>query len=268
MIIHVTFTDGYFGYAKLFLESFKYFNDSGLKVVLTTTDLSTNQMGELEDIYKNLIIHNRTFDYKPICEALNLSKEEIKKLKVQVEHNHARRTKILRTKWKMHVAAENRVKIDIPFIMEKYKSEGLIAHFDVDMYIRKPLDNLFRLMEKHDFTVMYRPRFNIEWRKIWICAMGIKTNVHASNFIQAWGKELDKIPLKDKPFAYGQTSCYRVYKRALENFSIKFGNIPERYIVDGKSRDHNALIWSGNDGVLSKDNTLKYFREDYNAQAE
>ena len=261
MIVHVTFTDGYFGYAELFLESFKHFNGNDLKVVFTTTDLTVGQIEKLENIYSNLVVHNKAFDYRPICKELGLSEKEVKRLKVEVEHQHAMRTKPLRTKWKMHVAAEKRVKIDIPFIMGEYESEDLIVHFDVDMYIRKPLDDLFDLMEKHDFTVMYRPHLDVEWRKVWICAMGIKINLQTSDFMKEWGKELDKIPLRDKPFGYGQTSCYRVYKELLDSSYIKFGNIPERYIVDGFSQNQNALIWSGNTPRLSKDNSLRLFRE-------
>jgi hypothetical protein len=263
MIIHSTFTNGYFEFSKLFLNSFKQSNGNELKVVFTTSDLTDDQMKELKSIYNNLIIHNKKFDYKPICKALRITKKRAKQLKYEVEHENARKES-MRPKWKMHVAAENRVKIDIPFIMKEYESEDLIAHFDIDMYFKKPLDKLFKIMRDHDFTVMYRPHLKKEWRRIWMCAMGIKTNnINSTKFIEGWGKELDKIPLKDKPFAYGQTSCYRVYKRFLTNSSIKFGNVPESFILAGTTGRENCLIVSGNKSTVGKDRSLQRFKLDF-----
>lgn len=97
--------------------------------------------------------------------------------------------------------------------------------------------------------------------------MGIKTkNNNALDFIKGWGEELDKIPLKDKPFAYGQTSCYRVYKRFLENRNINFGEIPENFILAGNNiniRKKDALIISGNNASIGKDKMLKNFKDDF-----
>lgn len=279
MIVHITFTDGYFEYSKLFLESFKHFNGSNIKVVFTTTDLSVDQMERLGDVYSNLIIHNKPFDYGPICKALDLSEEEIKRLKTKVEYDHAMMKSELRTKWKMHVAAENRVKIDIPFVMDRYQSEDLIVHFDADMCVMQPLDILFRRLTESDFTVMYRPQLKIKCRRVWICLMGIKTNKQGRHFMEEWGKELDKIPLKEKPFAYGQTSCYNVYMRSLEDPKIAIGTIPLSWIADGIITDQEALakkyavdrqlpskalVLSGHNAAVSKTKALSRMRGKFN----
>jgi len=262
MIIHSTFTNGYYEFSKLFLRSFKTSNGENLKIVFTTFDLTSDEMTELKRIYSNLIIHNKKFNYKEICKELNITVKQAKDLQYKVEHEHARKN-TSRPKWKMHVAAENRVKIDIPFIMKKYESEELIAHFDIDMYFKKSLDSMFKIMEENDFTIMYRPSMKKDWRKVWMCAMGIKTNnIHASNFISEWGKELDKIPLRNKPFAYGQTSCYNAYVRFLKESKIKFGNIPEKYIVAGFDGTEDALIVSGNKSAVGKDRYVRRFNAD------
>jgi hypothetical protein len=239
--------------------------------VLTTTDLSADQMEQLEDIYDNLDIYNKPFNYKPICEALNRTKERIKKIKSLVEHDHARRWKYLRTRWKMHVAAENRVKIDIPFVMKQYESEDLILHLDVDMCVIKPLDPLFEVMLQHDFTVMYRPSRKLVWQRTWICVMGIRINGRAGFFMKQWAKELDRIPLKDKPFAYGQISCYNVYHKTLENPKVKLGNINQTWIEDGTTENQRkvdrALLLSGHNPFKGgKDVTLEKMRHKLNAK--
>lgn len=271
MIFHVTFTDGYFKYAELFLQSLRRVHGTEFKVVLTTTDLSADQMEQLVSIYDNLVIHNKPFNYGPICKALNRTEERIKKIKSLVEHDHARHWKYLRTRWKMHVAAENRVKIDIPFVMEQYKSEDLIVHFDVDMCIMKPLDPLFKIMSQHDFTVMYRPSRKLDWQRIWMCVMGIKTNGRASFFMKQWGYELDKIPLEDKPFAYGQTSCYNVYHKILQHQTVGLGNIHETWIADAMAENKNkinrALVLSGHNPFTGgKDVVLKKMRQRLDAK--
>lgn len=263
MIIHSTFTDGYFNFSKLFLKSFKCSNGDGFKIVFTTTDLTKKQIYELKNIYHNLSIHNYTFDYSKICKELNISEVIAKELKYQVEHKNAKLNSMGKN-WKMHVAAEKRVKQDIPFVMKYYKDENLIAHFDIDMYFKKSLSDLFYIMNQHDFTVMYRPYLNEEYRKIWICTMGIKTNnKNVDIFIREWGNELDKIPLKDKPYSYGQTSCYRVYKRFLKNKKINFGNIDANYIVTGITGKEDAYIVSGNSSSVGKDNSLNLFKNDF-----
>ncbi len=270
MIFHVTFTDGYFEYARLFLESLRRAHGTEFKAVLTTTDLSTDQMEQLTDIYSNLIIHNKPFNYGPICKALNRSEERIKKIKSLVEHDHARHWKYLRTRWKMHVAAENRVKIDIPFVMEQYKSEDLIVHFDVDMCIMKPLDLLLKMVSQYDFSVIYRPRRKLVWQKTWMCTMGIKTNNRASFFMKEWAKELDKIPLEDKPFAYGQISCYNAFHRILQHPKVRLGKIPPKWIGDGvagQKKTKGALVLSGHNPFTGgKDAVLKKMREKLNAE--
>lgn len=260
MIIHNSFTDGYFDYAKLFLESFKIYHGEDIKIVMTTTDLSDNNIFELQKLYNNLDIYNESFDYKPICEELNMSKEDIKKLKYGVEHHNARQNKYLRVRWKLHVAAERRVKYTIPYILNTYESEDLIIHSDIDMYIRKPLYTLFEYLRKYDFSVTYREYMSKEWRKIWMCLMGIKPNGAGKRFFKQWAKELDKYSLRDKPFAYGQISCYRVYKRLLTNKNYNLGNIPEKYIDDKLSQ--KTYICSGNDPNLTKDGALKLFKLD------
>jgi len=264
MIIHTTFTNGLFGFAKLYLRTFKHSNGDDFKIVFTTTDLIDDEISQLKDLYKNLIIHNYKFDYEPFCKELGITEEEAKKLKYKVEHKSAK-IDALGTKWKLYISGNKRIKTDFPFVMKKYESEDLIVHFDVDMYFKKPLDNLFNLMEKNDFTVMYRPHLKPIQSRTWICAMGIKTkNKQSKRFIEEWGKEYDTIPLKDKPNDHEQISCYKVYKRFLQEGKIKFGNIPEYYLSIGKNGTESGHIISGNLSAVGKDESIRRFNKDFN----
>ena len=269
MIIHSTFTDGYFEYAKLFLRSLKSCHDEDYRVIFTTTDLVVDQLEQLKEIYDNLEIYNFAFDYKPICEALCLPLRKVRHLKTGVEHDQAMMADVERVKWKLYVAAEKRVKIDIPFVMNQCDTGGLIAHFDIDMYFRKPLDPIFDIIRQNDFSTICRPKIKQLWRRTFICIMGIKTNNNGHRFMRTWGKELDSIPLKDKPFGFGQTSCWTVYKKLQDKMEL--GNIPEWFVTDaikkGKKKRKlvkKALIWSANNPRGgNKDQTLIKFRKDF-----
>lgn len=269
MIIHSTFTNGYFQYAVLYLQSFKQLHGEEYKIVFTTTDLNEEQIDTLHSLYNNLDVHNKAFDYGPICRALTIPKRKARKLQTFVEHRQTQIANPLRTKWKLHVAAEKRVKQDIPFVMNEYHDTDLICHFDIDMYFRKPIDPVLEIIKDNDFSTIYRPKLPHDWRRTFICIMGMKTNDNGHRFMRTWGKELDSIPLKDKPFGFGQTSCWLVYKKLKDKMEL--GNIPEWVVTDaikkGKKKTklvEKALIWSANNPRGgNKDETLAKFRKDF-----
>jgi hypothetical protein len=87
--------------------------------------------------------------------------------------------------------------------------------------------------------------------------------------MRTWGEELDSIPLKDKPFGFGQTSCWLVYEKLKDKMEL--GDIPEWVVTDaikkGKKKIklvEKALIWSANNPRGGdKDQTLAKFRKDF-----
>jgi hypothetical protein len=257
MLVHCYFTDGLFEYACLMIESFKYHNGEDMKFVLTTRDLKEKQIEHLNKIYSNLDIINEPLDYKRLERLTGITKEEALKVKKEVEMGKTFGESKKMMMWKRFASIDDRYRNSIVEVMSKYKKEGSILHFDADMYIRKPLDDLFELVENNDFTITFRIK-EIDRRKVFGCLLGIKTNKNGFAFMNAWKKRIDEIPSTEKPRGYGQYSCYLAYTD-LKNSNIKWGNIPEKYI--GKRSEENAPVWSGNNG--SKKYNIISGREDF-----
>lgn len=266
MIIHAYFTDGLLNYAKLFLESFKYHNGEKYKIVLTTRDLTPNQIGQIKKWYGNLEIINKPLDYQKISQMSGIPIPQLKKCKREVETGIATEKMKNHVKWKQYISIEDRYRDSVMEVMKKYKNtEDYLVHFDIDMYIRKPLDDLFRIIKQNDFTITFRLKLKSEWQRVFGCLFGIKLDNKGFQFMKEWHSQIDKIPLKRKPFGYGQTSCYYAYK-ALKNKGFKWGNIPESYIARriNNKKNQNAAIWSGNYVVLGKNKCLELSRKDFN----
>lgn len=243
MIIHCYFTEGLTYYALLLLESFKYHNGEKYKFVLTTRDLNEKQEAQLRNKYNNLDIINKPINWQKICTEVGFNKSKILNCKKEVETRTARHIKPDLVKWKQYISIKDRYRDSITEVMKKYPDAGHILHFDADMYVRKPLDDLFTLIERNDFTITFRLDTGPEWRRVFGCLLGIAVNEKGFLFMDTWRKYIDDIPLAKTPFGYGQTSCYYTYKE-LKYSDISWGNIPEEYI--GKSMEENAAIWSGN----------------------
>lgn len=261
MIIHSYLTNGFVDYAKLFLESFKYHNGEKYKMVLTTRDVGKKHRDEFRSIYNNIDIINGHIDYELIAKRTGFSVEEIKRYKHQVEQSSITFKMKKPLRWKQYISIEDRYRNSIVEVMEKYKGkEDYLIHFDSDMYIREPLDFLFDLVQKNDFTIMFRLNRGPEWQKIFGCLLGIKIDEKGFKFMETWRKHIDAYPLNKKPDGYGQTSCYYAY-RDLKDDGYKWGNIPEKYIA--RRMNKKKPIWSGNNVAYGKTRALQMSREDF-----
>jgi len=255
MLIHSYFTDGLFEYACLLIESFKYHNGEDMKFVLTTRDLNEEQIEYLNKIYKNIDVINNPLDYERVSRMTGMSKEDIIMCKNQVEKRATRSGNAefmaRMIKWKQFASIEDRYRDSIIEVMQKYKDEDFLMHLDADMYIRKPLDDLFNLIRNNDFTITFRLKEKPH-RRVFGCLLGVGINDRGTTFMKAWRKRIDNVHFKKKPKGYGQTSCYLAFMD-LKDSGLKWGNIPEEYI--GKRNEKNAPVWSGNLG--SKKNNME-----------
>ena len=129
MIIHAYFTNGFFPWAELFLASYKFYNGSDKKIVLSTRELTDDQVKSLYLLYSNLDVINEPFDINMLAKKARVNKKELLKLKRQVEKNHVNdKNKV----WKLMIAADDRVK-SILKVMKSYRNEDFLLHFDIDM---------------------------------------------------------------------------------------------------------------------------------------
>jgi len=249
MIIHSYLTDGFFGWAKIFVRSFVHYHGDEHKIVLSTRDLTNTQIHQLKQIYPKVVVYNKFLNYEQIAKRARVSVERIKELKNHIENKAVTNNTFL---WKQAISVEDRYKLSILETMRKNPKEQYLVHFDIDMYFRDRLDPLFEIVMKNDISIKFRKKSRIN-RKVMGGLIGFKISPKTKHFMRRWVFHINRIPLYNKPLGYGQTSFYYAYLE-MEN-KLKWGDVPSKYISP-RFLDTD-VIWSGNTTDGKAKNLLK-----------
>ena len=259
MIIHSLFTDGYYPWAELFLESFKFYNGTNNLVILDAFDISSHQEEKLKSIYSNLVLNNHSLDLETISEKLGLSKQNLLKYKKELETNNVNdKNKIL----KMVIAADLRV-TTLRNMMHEWvlhpntSPDTYITNFDVDLYVKNSLDELFNFIEAHDISIRLRLKSKPN-RRTMIGIQGYKINEKSLNFLDNWLYQLRLVHPVDRSLGFGQTSCYYSYEEYKDK--VKWGDVPRKFLSPQMNQDD--FIWSANTPE-GKTANLKKCRRDF-----
>jgi hypothetical protein len=235
-------TDGFFDFGKALLMSFKRHHGESMTFLLTTRDLNDSQIDELHSLYKNLIVSNEQIDMEALSRETGRTIKELKKAKWQVENVYVKPESII---WKQYISVEDRYRDSLQDAFS-ICGEGFI-HLDVDSYINRRLDPLFKIVRSNDVSLIFRG--GPMRLKIFGCLMGFKFGPKADLFLETWRKKIDAVPLQKKPRGYGQTSCFIAYDTLaspLRKEGIKWGRIPKSFVSPTFNKD--ALIIQGNNG--------------------
>lgn len=238
MIIHSYLTDGFFGWAKIFVKSFRLYHGDEHKIFLCTRDLKGNQINRLKAFYPNIHISNRRLDLHSIAKRAKKTIPQIKKLKDHIENNAVTQNTFV---WKQAISVEDRYRTSITEAMDTYPDEDYLIHFDIDMYFREHLSELFSIVTSNDISIKFRLQSQLN-RKVMGGLIGFKLNKETRQFMDRWIHHIDAIPLYKKPLGYGQTSFYKAYVDLKDQF--KWGHIPGKFISP-RFLDTD-VIWSGN----------------------
>ena len=258
MLIHTYFTDGFFNFGQIFIESFKDLHGEEMPMVVTTRNLNNKQIRILRSLYKNLVIINEKIDMNYVSKRTRKDIKVLERYKQEIEFQHVSRRKG-NVVWKQYISVEDRYRNSILEAMKYKGDEKYMMHIDSDSYIRKSLDPIFKIIEANDVTLIFRldrPKLN---RKIFGSLVGLRLGAKANLFMNTWVKHIDDKHLREKPIGYGQTSCYLAYEE-LKNSNIKWGTIPKRWVKSDLNKQ--SLIWSGNNS-RGKTKTLNIFERDF-----
>jgi hypothetical protein len=238
MIIHSYLTDGLFGWAKIFVESFGFYHGTDYRIFLSTRDLNEKQQDELMSLYSNLHISNKPLNLKRIAARAKMSVRKIKDLKTYIENNAVTKNTFI---WKQAISVEDRYRNSITEAMRAYPDEDFLIHFDIDMYFRSHLQQLFEIIRNNDISIKFRLNSKIN-RKVMGGLIGFKLNNKTKKFMRRWIYHIDTLPLYDKPLGYGQTSFYLAHCDLKDD--LKWGHIPSKFISPRFAE--TDVIWSGN----------------------
>jgi hypothetical protein len=244
-------TDGFFDFGKALLLSFKKFHGETIPFLFTTRNLSDQQIDELYSLYDNLIVHNAQIDMQMLSKNIGIPLAALQKYKWQVENVFVKRESVI---WKQYISVEDRYRDSL---QDAFNICGdAFIHMDADSLILRPLTELFRLVERNDVSLVFRPNHAVRF-KIFGCLMGFKFGPKADKFLGTWRKHIDAIPLRKKPRGYGQTSCWRAYDE-LKDSDIKWGKIPKVFVHPRPNP--RALILQGNNGQKKKTVARNFLR--------
>lgn len=254
MIIHSYFTDGFYPWAKLFLESFRHHNGDSIPIKLDAININKDQMKELYSVCNNLHIFEHIMDLEKVAAEHNIVYSNLLKQKKEIETLHiTHRSK----SWKLLIAGDLRVKA-ICSMLDKFPNDSIL-HFDIDTYIRADLNDLVSLVNNNDICVRFRLHKSAENRKVLISTMGYKNNKNSREFIKSWIDVIESIELKDRPIGWGQTSYYRAYLKCKDKY--KWGDVPPEFAAARQLPTDKA--WGGNTSAGKTVNVKKY-RKDFN----
>lgn len=253
MLIHAYLTNGFLPWAKLFLESFKFHHGEKIRIFLSTRELKKININELHSIYSNLIVSNKNFNIDQMAKKARVSKNTLLNYKHQVENTHVTESSKV---WKNMIADDDRIK-DICSCIEMNLDKKYMLHFDIDMYFRENIIDLFELVRNNDISIRLRLKSKLT-RKTMIGVQGYKLKPSILRFMKEWIKNIESVPVYNRPAGYGQAACFLAYNKFKNH--LKWGSVPPRFISP-RMLETDA-IWSANT-VKGKENTIKLFYEDF-----
>lgn len=260
-ITHTYFTDGYFGWGKLFVESFLHFNDMHDNfLVLSTRNLKEDKIDELKSLHENIFVYNKDLKYGEMAKRVNVDKQTLLAWKRRVEKEKVNKES---KAWKLMVAAEDRLK-EIREILTKHSPKRLL-HVDVDTYVRGSVTPIFDVIEQNQFTTRWRIDKQIrrdgfvkyENRATLISVQGYN-GLEARHFLNRWIELLEEVPPAQRPTGFGQTTCYRAYLE-FQDRPFTWGQVGPEFLAPQGFNE--AILWGGNKG--NKGDTLKVYQKHF-----
>lgn len=259
MIIHSYFTEGYFEWAKLFVNSLKKSNGEDFRVILSSRNLDEKRSDELRKLYDDITIINKNLNYDQMAKKAKIDKDTLLKYKNQIETKKVNKNNKV---WKLMIAAEDRLK-EIRYILKLFNLP--VLHVDIDTFVKRDITPILKTVVSHDFTTRWRidkqmkreGYVRYENRATLISVQGYNGSENSKKFLDRWIEHLCNIPPHDRVTGFGQTSCYRAYLDYKDHMS--FGDVPPNFLSpQGHGR---GILWGANKG--NKEDTLKEYQNEY-----
>jgi hypothetical protein len=253
MIIHAYLTDGYYDWAVLFLKSLKYHHGEKFLAVLSSRELPEHQIEKLHSIYGNLEVNNKGFNINEMAKKANVNKETLLRYKRRIETSHVTQKSNV---WKTMIADDDRIK-DILQTMKRYRHQNYMIHFDVDMYFKKPINELIGIVRSNDISMRLRLNSKLN-RKTMIGVQGYKLSDLTLEFVQDWINNIEKVPVFKRQLGHGQGACYHSYMKFKDRLS--WGIVFPRFISPRMLE--TDVVWSANT-KMGKEKTIALFNKDF-----
>jgi len=228
MIIHTYFTNGYFNWATLFIESFKHHHGEKYKMVIDAVDINDKQANKLKQLYNNIDIRVIKLNWNELQKKSGVNKNVLNRYKTTTENKKVNANNKV---WKLMIAGDHRIKKINQLLLELPDGEH-IAHFDIDTYVTGNMEELFDFVRKNDFCTRYRIEKQIkrkgrvfrENRATLIYFQGYTVNDRSKKFMERWIHYIDNKEPKKRNKGFGQSTCYWAYLDMKKDKNFKTGD--------------------------------------------
>jgi hypothetical protein len=263
-IVHSYFTEGYYDWARLFVESLAKTNKKKYKLILSSRNLDKNRQEQLKKLYKGDIeVINQNLDYKTLAKRAEIPLDTLMQYKTETENVKINKYNWV---WKLMISAEDRIR-EIKRVAYSLNKGDLMLNLDIDSYIRKSLDPWFDIIDNHDFTSIIKydqqmKKFGYIKKKAYViicCIQGYKIGDPSLLFLDRWMYYIERVSPKYRARGFGQITCYEAYDYLKD--MLYWGIIPPNtYSLSGQG--DNCILWGANKGA--KHENLARFRADFN----
>lgn len=258
MIVHSFVTDGFYSFAISLIESFKSKHGEDIPFLLHSKNLNEQQIDALYERYRNLTVRNSEIDWQWLANNSGMSIAQLKDGKQQVEHLGNRYMSKQFYYWKHYISIYSRYR-DSLIEAFKFAGEGnQILHLDIDLFISKPIDPIFQLIERSDVSLLLRPQLTPEWRKMYGCILGFTVNEKSKEFMKRAREYINKPSFQSIPKGYGQIVFWRTWNDFKSRKDITFGRIPVTWV--NKGWDNKGYILSANNGLKKFQTAERYLK--------
>ena len=262
-VIHSYFTEGYYDWARLLIDSLSKSNGKKYKLILSSRNLDKGRQKILLNSYRGDIeIRNKNLNYKDMAKRAGVKLDTLMQYKTETE---SVKINSYNWVWKLMVSAEDRIR-EIREVANSLHEGDLMLNLDVDSYIRKPLDPWFDIIAENDFTSIIKYEKQLERlgyikKKAYViicCIQGYNIGEKALHFLDRWMFYIDRVSPKYRPRGFGQITCYEAFLELKDE--LRWGIVPPKtYSLSGQG---NCILWGANKGP--KHENLARFRQDFN----
>jgi len=256
-VLHAYFTDGFYPWAKLFVQSLRYHGNQQL-LMLTAMDLEDWQQAELLDIDgDNLVLVNRTTNYNRLAFRTGLTVPHLQALKKEIELGFVtQRTKL----WKLITSGEDRIDFlcDAMGVAEVNYGATHVIQFDIDTYFRGNIAPLVELCGQYDIATKMRMEHNIPKARLTVDIISFALQPCTFSFVFEWLAQVRKVHPQNRPIGFGQLACLFAYEKYKH---LNWGNIPAQYGRPSR-RKPDDVIWAGNVHKGRKEDLVKLYAKD------
>lgn len=264
ILVHVFITDNYLSWAELFLEALRFHHGERFRVRVDACDLSEAQISLLSRVYSNLEIHNRSIDWARIAKDMDVDQSTMDRWRTDVSRGQVNDTNV---RVKLFISVSQRYR-SMEAVLRTAKAEGyeMVLHSDADVYIRRPLEPLFRILAENDIALFMRPTKKRDTMKVWGGFIGFRLGEGTDRFLGNWMAHIDAVPPGERWRGFGQSV---IWYATQETEGIRIGDLSilEEAPRFSKEFDPTATLWIGNSSLVgpTKVITLRRFWDDLKA---